>query len=149
MVALIGKKRSGKGTIAYVLGQLIGPENVTTPLMDSLKDRFGLEDLIGKKLAVIPDARFEARAQGLVERLLAISGEDPIGIERKGISERGDAGGLRIWMLSNEIPKFTDASGTIAHRFILIQFAQSFFEREDTAPRGKLAGGCRAFLTGR
>ena len=140
MVALIGKKRSGKGTIAYVLGQLIGPENVTTPLMDSLKDRFGLEDLIGKKLAVIPDARFEARAQGLVERLLAISGEDPIGIERKGISERGDARGLRIWMLSNEIPKFTDASGTIAHRFILIRFTQSFFEREDTALRGKLAG---------
>jgi putative DNA primase/helicase len=140
MVALIGKKRSGKGTIAYVLGQLIGPENVATPLMDSLKDRFGLEDLIGKKLAVIPDARFEAKAQGLVERLLAISGEDPIGIERKGISERGDARGLRIWMLSNEIPKFTDASGTIAHRFILIRFTQSFLEREDTALRGKLAG---------
>jgi len=140
MVALIGKKRSGKGTIAYVLGQLIGPENVGTPLMDSLKERFGLEDLIGKKLAVIPDARFEARAQGLVERLLAISGEDPIRIERKGISERGDARGLRIWMLSNEIPKFTDASGTIAHRFILIRFTQSFFGHEDTALRDKLAG---------
>src|SRR6516162_1507830 len=140
IAGLIGKKRSGKGTIAYVMGQLIGPENVATPLMDSLKDRFGLEDLIGKKLAVIPDARFEAKAQGLVERLLAISGEDPIGIERKGISERGDARGLRIWMLSNELPKFTDASGTIAHRFILIRFAQSFFEREDTALRGKLSG---------
>jgi putative DNA primase/helicase len=139
MAALIGKKRSGKGTIAYVMGRLIGPENVAHPPMDSLRDRFGLEDLIGKKLAVIPDARFEARAQGLVERLLAISGEDPIGIERKGISERGDARGLRIWLLSNEIPKFTDASGTIAHRFILIRFAQSFFGREDTALRDKLS----------
>ena len=59
----------------------------------------------------------KCRGRALVGmRLLAISGEDPIGIERKGISERGDARGLRIWMLSNEIHKFTDASGTIAHR---------------------------------
>jgi putative DNA primase/helicase len=44
--AHIGERRSGKGTIAYVLKLLIGPENVVNPTLENLKQHFGLASLI-------------------------------------------------------------------------------------------------------
>jgi putative DNA primase/helicase len=58
--ALIGKRRSGKGTISRVLdGLLGGAANVAHPTMASLKTQFGLAALIDKKVATIGDARLD------------------------------------------------------------------------------------------
>ena len=57
LIALIGPSRSGKGTIAGVLTQLLGGGNVGNPTMDNLSTNFGLSPLIGKPLAIISDAR--------------------------------------------------------------------------------------------
>ena len=52
--------------------------------MSSLSKNFGLSPLIGKPLAVISDARLGGGDQrDALERLLSISGEDTITIDRK------------------------------------------------------------------
>jgi putative DNA primase/helicase len=53
---LLGPKRAGKGTIRKVLCALLGDAAIT-PLMGDFGKTFGLEPLIGKSLAIIPDAR--------------------------------------------------------------------------------------------
>jgi putative DNA primase/helicase len=85
ILLIVGPTRGGKGTIARILGKLIGPFNVTGPTLSSLSYDFGLAPLLGKGLAVISDARLDAQrdASIVVERLLAISGEDTITVNRK------------------------------------------------------------------
>ena len=53
---LVGPPRAGKGTIARVLTQLLGVGNVASTSFTALGERFGLEELFDKRLAVISDA---------------------------------------------------------------------------------------------
>lgn len=82
---LVGPKRAGKGTVLRVLKGLLGDHNVAAPTLSSLTQNFGLAPLVGKPLAAISDARIGTRADSLVavERLLSVSGEDPITVDRK------------------------------------------------------------------
>jgi phage/plasmid-associated DNA primase len=81
---LIGPTRSGKGTIARVLTALLGKGNVAGPTLASLGTNFGLSPLIGRPLAVVSDARLAgANFHQIVERLLSLSGEDLLTIDRK------------------------------------------------------------------
>jgi len=57
----VGPKRSGKGTMARLVTQLVGNEAVTGPTMTSLGETFGLEPLITSSLAIISDARIGAK----------------------------------------------------------------------------------------
>ncbi len=132
---LIGPKRSGKGTIARVLQNLVGESNVTAPTISSLGQHFGLEPLIGKTLAIMPDARISARTDlgVVVENLLRISGEDMQSVPRKHRENFNAKLSTRFLMISNELPAFTDQSGALASRFIILRLTQSFFGREDRA----------------
>jgi len=82
---LVGPKRSGKGTIARVLTRLVGIDNTVAPTLAGLGVNFGLAPLIGKRIAIISDARLGGRADqhAIAERLLSITGEDAITIDRK------------------------------------------------------------------
>jgi hypothetical protein len=82
---LVGPARSGKGTIARVLMHLLGRNNYCGPTLGQLAQTFGMQGLIGKKIAVVPDARLDNRANRSVitEKLLSIIGEDVQDINRK------------------------------------------------------------------
>lgn len=140
ILLIVGPKRSGKGTIARVLTGLVGRDNVAGPTLSSLATNFGLWPLIGKSLAIISDARLSGRtdASTVLERLLAISGEDSITIDRKNLSPVTVRLQARFTLLSNEIPRFTDASGALASRFIPLVLTQSFLGREDLQLEQKL-----------
>jgi putative DNA primase/helicase len=133
MFLFVGPKRSGKGTIARVLSGLLGVHNTCAPTLSALTMNFGLSPLIGKPLAAISDARLGSRADGMiaVERLLSISGEDAITIDRKYRDAWTGRLPTRFLILTNELPRFTDASGALASRFILLTFTESFYGRED------------------
>jgi len=79
----MGKPRSGKGTLARVLKGLVGEDNTIGFALDSLDNEFGLEDLIDKQVAIVGDARLDGKSHKAVTRLLSISGEDKITINRK------------------------------------------------------------------
>ena len=84
LLLLIGPTRSGKGTIARMLTELIGRGHVAGPTLASLGTNFGLSPLLGKPLAIISDARLgDTPAHTVVERLLSITGEDMLTVDRK------------------------------------------------------------------
>lgn len=130
---LVGPKRSGKGTIARVLTCVLGEANVCSPTLASLSHPFGLQPLIGKTVAIVSDARLGARVdQSIVsERLLSISGEDRQSVPRKYQTDWHGGIGARFLILSNELPRITDASATLASRFVLLTLRESFYGRED------------------
>jgi putative DNA primase/helicase len=130
---LVGPLRSGKGTIGRVLTGLLGAHNVAAPTLAGLTTNFGLSPLIGRPLGLISDARLSTRADGTVavERLLSISGEDSLTIDRKYRDPWTGRLPTRFMILTNEVPRFTDASGALASRFIVLVMTRSFFGEED------------------
>jgi putative DNA primase/helicase len=130
---IVGPPRSGKGTIARILTRLLGPENVAGPTFAGLSGNFGLAPLIGKPLAIISDARLGGKTDQsvVVERLLSITGEDTLTIDRKYREPWTGRLPTRFLILTNELPRLTDASGAVASRFILLRLQQDFRGRED------------------
>jgi putative DNA primase/helicase len=132
MLLLIGPTRSGKGTIARMLTELVGRGHVAGPTLASLGTNFGLSPLLGKPLAVISDARLgNMPTHTVVERLLSITGEDMLTVDRKFRDPWSGKLPTRFAVLSNELPKFRDSSGAIANRLLILQMTNSFLGRED------------------
>jgi putative DNA primase/helicase len=145
IMLLIGPTRSGKGTIARVLSALLGKGNVAGPTLASLGTNFGLSPLLGKPLAVVSDARLaDGNAHQVVERLLSISGEDLLTVDRKYREPWSGKLPSRFLILSNELPRFGDASGAIANRFVVLAMHKSFLGQENT----RLTAELTAELTG-
>ena len=141
MLLIVGPKRSGKGTLARVLAKLIGAGNVCGPTTSSLAGPFGLQPLIGKSLAIVSDARFHGEnIATVVERLLCISGEDTLTVDRKNITSVTLKLPTRFMFLTNEFPRLSDSSGALAGRFIILRFTESFYGREDTGLTERLLG---------
>ncbi len=135
IMLLVGPTRAGKGVFANVLSYLLGRHNVGAPTLAGLTTNFGLQDLIGKTLAVVSDARLgpKANVAALAERLLSISGEDAITIDRKYRVPWTGPLGVRFLLLTNELPRFSDASGALAKRFVVLVLQRSFYGVEDPA----------------
>ena len=134
ILTLFGPKRSGKGTIARVLRGVVGTANVAGPTLASLGDRFGLWPLIGKSLAIFNDARLSNRSDQavIVERLLSISGEDALTIDRKNLAPTTGKLSTRLMVISNELPRLGDASGALTSRLVVLQLRDSFYGREQS-----------------
>jgi putative DNA primase/helicase len=133
IAALIGPKRAGKDTIARILRAMIGPDNVAGPTLSSLATNFGLWPLIGKPLAVISDARLGAKSDTatIVERLLTISGEGTLTIDRKNLAAWTGKLSTRMMLISNELPRLPDSAGALPGRLILLRLTKSFYGKED------------------
>jgi putative DNA primase/helicase len=140
ILVLIGPTRSGKGTISRVVSALIGDRNVCSPTLSSLATPFGASPLIGKTVAIFPDARLSGRGDGqvIVERLLSISGEDSQTIDRKHVSSWTGKLTTRFVLVSNELPRLGDSSGAITARTVILRMTESFLGREDTDLQAKL-----------
>jgi putative DNA primase/helicase len=140
ILLIVGPSRSGKGTIARVLKELVGRDNLAGPTLAGLATNFGLSTLLGKPLAVISDARLSGQDNTqVVERLLTISGEDTIDIDRKYREPWTGKLPTRLMILSNELPYFGDSSGVIARRFVALSMRVSWLGKEDTTLTERLA----------
>lgn len=142
LMLLVGPPRCGKGTIIRALQRLVGAGNCASPAFASLTESFGLEPLLGKRIATIPDAHIgrSDNAVGILDRILQISGEDKVTVNRKYLSALADVKlGVRFTIGANEPPDLPDSSGAIIARLLMIQFRESFAGREDLALDIKLA----------
>jgi putative DNA primase/helicase len=133
ILVMIGPTSGGKGLIARILTRLIGSQNVCGPTLNSLNDSFGLQQFIGKSLAIFADARMSGKDLSVVvERILSISGEDRLSVNRKNKDYWTGTLSARVMIISNELLRFNDASTAIIGRIILLVLKQSWFGREDT-----------------
>lgn len=132
MLLLIGPPRAGKGVIGRTLTALAGPANVAGPTLASLGQNFGLFPLIGKSLALVSDARLRSDSQVVVERLLTISGEDIMNIDRKNIDPWVGKLSARFMLMTNELPRLGDVSQALSKRFVTVSLTRSFDGNEDS-----------------
>jgi putative DNA primase/helicase len=139
MLLMIGPTRGGKGVLARILTALIGKRNVCGPTLSSFAGEFGLAPLLGKSLAIISDVRFSGKgANVVVERLLSISGEDTLTINRKYHEQIDTRMPTRMHLMSNEMPRLTDDSGAIIGRFIVLILTRSWLGKEDHELEGRV-----------
>ncbi|MBA2513361.1 MAG: NTP-binding protein [Solirubrobacterales bacterium] len=132
ILLLVGPTRAGKGVTTRILSALVGTENVAGPTLSSLNGDFGLAPLLGKTLAVVSDARLNGRgANTVVERLLSISGEDSLTVNRKYREQWTGKLPTRLMVCSNELPQLGDASAAIAGRFVPLMLTRSWLGKED------------------
>src|SRR5262249_39334892 len=137
---MVGPTRGGRGVIARIETALIGKDNVAGPTLTSFGEPFGLQPLVGKSLAIISDARSGGGKDApiVVERMLSISGEDSLDINRKNRGYWHGKLGVRLHVISNELPRFADASGAIVGRLVLLPTTESWLGREDLDLERKL-----------
>ena len=142
MFLLVGPKRGGKGTIGRVLTRIMGRHNVAGPTLASLGTNFGLQDLIGKPVAIISDARIGNRSDTSLigERLLSVSGEDLQNVDRKYLTPWSGYLPTRFVILTNELPRFANSSGALASRFVVLMLRKSFYGHEKPALTEELYG---------
>lgn len=137
---LVGPKRAGKGVMQTVLEGLLGAANVGHPQFSAFAQNFGLQSLVGKQLAIVPDGRLSGRPDQAViaERLLSISGGDVITVDRKYKDPADLRLGTRIMICSNEVPRLSDSTSALASRFLVLQLTKSFINKEDRTLASRL-----------
>jgi P4 family phage/plasmid primase-like protien len=158
---LKGASRAGKGTLARVIEGLIGHKNYAACSMNSFGGDFGLEPVLGKRLAIFNDAEKCSGDKGHIatERLKSITGNDSIPINRKGTSILTVRLPCKIVFVCNKIPPFMNDENAMTNRMIGFPFEKSFMGREDVHLEDKLKAelpgilnwalkGSRAIMTG-
>lgn len=133
MFWLIGPKRSGKGTILNIARALMGQSATATSLTILSKD-FGRENLIGKNLVIIDDARDpDPRvAHSVVEFLLTLSAGGFTSVQRKNRRSWDGVLTSSLFAASNTVPRLPDDGGAISSRLEIIKTRKSFIGHEDT-----------------
>lgn len=131
ILLIMGPPRSGKSTIGRLLRELLGRGNVASPSMSSLQSQFGLAPLIGKSVALVGDGRAGRDSEAVAERLLTISGEDAVTVDRKFMPAVQTRLSVRIVIISNELPRLLDMSGALSSRFSIVETRRSFLGQED------------------
>jgi putative DNA primase/helicase len=141
ILLLLGPPRCGKGTIGRTLTRVVGANNVTAPTLNSLSGPFGLEPLIGRQLALVPDARLGRMSDSIdiAEKILSISGEDQISVPRKHKTAWEGRLGVRFMLMANELPNIADDSGALGNRLVILPMTESFLGREDRDLEAKIA----------
>lgn len=146
-IQLIGPPRAGKGTVARIIEKLIGKENSVGTTLKTLITNFGLQPLLGKSLCVVGDAHMENRnSSEVVARILSITGEDSLPVDRKNRAAWNGKLPVRLMILANKAPRFSDSSGAITGRFLTLHFTQSFAGREDKTLETRLTGELAGIL---
>jgi putative DNA primase/helicase len=140
ILAIVGPKRAGKGVLGRLLTALVGKANVCNPSLGSFSNNFPLQPLIGKTLALMSDARLDAKANQklIVEHMLRVSGEDDVNATRKNKTDWSGRLPARFMLLTNEVPRLADASGAFAGRFVTLVLTTSYYGKEDPNLTDKL-----------
>jgi putative DNA primase/helicase len=124
---VIGPAGSGKSIIASVLKELNG--SATPTKLDTLNSSFGLQSLheTGATLALLSDIRFgAAQTATAVGNMLAVTGEDPVIVERKYKPAADAVLGARFHASANEMPRWNDNTNALARRALLLETSIGF-----------------------
>lgn len=141
ILLIVGPTRSGKGTIGEMLEAMVGAMNYEGFTLKSLSEDFGLQNLVGKSVMVDSDARSALKSEDMqtaIERLLSISSNDKVIVNRKNKLPISVRLGVRPVIMSNELPSFMDSSNAINDRMVLLKMRKSFLGKEDKTLKPRL-----------
>jgi len=149
LLMLIGPRRSGKGTICRTLQHIIGPDKCTSPTLTSLGGDFGLWQLVGADVAILADAHLGRKSDStrVLEAIKSIVGEDSQNINRKWLPFLQNVRlTTRFIITVNELPHFSDVSGALVSRLLVVPFVKSFAECMDRRLEDKLKAEASGIL---
>jgi putative DNA primase/helicase len=134
---LIGPGGTGKSTFGRLVFILVGEANATTTSLKQLEtNRFEAANIYGKRLVAIEEAD---KYGGSVSVLKAMTGQDPLRLERKNQQQQGSFifEGQTL-LMSNERLATTDYTSGIERRRITVEFTRRIAneEREAFSKRG-------------
>lgn len=130
---LKGESRGGKGTISRVMERLVGERNRAGGEISTFATDFGMEQLVGKRLAIFPEVdRSDSKHLNIaVERIKMITGCDTVSINRKNREYLSTKLPVKIVLTCNEIPQFPNARNSFTNRMLVFPFVKTFEGRED------------------
>lgn len=135
ILVMTGASRAGKGTIMNGgLTSLVGDENVASSSPAAILDKFHLYTLIGKHVAVMPDADVGRSTDAILaaETIKKISGGDPIYADRKHKDPLPAVRlSCKIVIMCNRMPTLPDPTGALANRFRVLPFEESAAGKEE------------------
>jgi putative DNA primase/helicase len=141
MMYLRGPTGAGKGTILDVIAWLVGEDQSASTSFKDLCGDFGLQALIGKQIAVIPDIRVSAKTDVMrgLELLLNITSGDAVQINRKFKDPMARYKLMtRVVIAGNDFIDVPDHAGAMVRRLNVLEFSNSFVGREDFGLKEKL-----------
>ena len=137
----IGRPRSGKSTMLETMSYMLGQEQCCSTSFQSLCGAFGYEPLMGKLAALVGDAKVpHAReADSALEKILQITGGDPVTINRKRIKQLSLINlTCRFTIVTNDLPAFTDHARALEPRMNILDFENSYIGKEDRTLKARL-----------
>jgi P4 family phage/plasmid primase-like protien len=142
LMFFVGRPGAGKGTVLEALRAMLGPGQVASTSFDSLVGDFGLQPLLGKLAAIMPDAHITKRGDPAkaLQVLKEISGRDSVSINRKNKDFLSDHKlSCRFTISVNSMPDLPDHERSLDRRLLLLHFGESFAGREDTGLKEQIA----------
>ncbi|MEY8095848.1 DUF5906 domain-containing protein [Falsihalocynthiibacter sp. S25ZX9] len=146
---LIGKRRSGKGTILRTLGKLLGTGGVHTIPMQQFSNTFPMQGAETAAIIALPDIRTDKNTYfgPVAETMLTAIGEDPLTIQRKHRTPWHGRLLAKWWAIANSVPSLHDPDGVLASRFIYVNLGDvSFFGKEDVDLEAKITADLDSVL---
>lgn len=130
---LIGKPRSGKGTIGRIIKLLVGDHNYSAAGLEDLANDPSLDALRTKTVAFDGDAHDVSNSNRgvILTRFKKVTGNDAIQFGRKYKGSVDIALPTRFIIAANNMPGFMDDSGAMAGRLCILPFNLSWQGRED------------------
>jgi len=125
---LFGKPRTGKSTMLKAMMGMLGKNNYAAASYKDLNESFGLEDLPGKLAVITGDdnslgSRETDKVLALIKR---VTGGDPVKINKKFQHKYTTQLSCRFTLAMNELPAFTDETGALIERTLILFFNKSF-----------------------
>lgn len=140
---LVGAGGTGKSTLVRLLVAFIGEKNsVTTDLKQLETNRFEAAGLYGKRLAIINDS---SRYGGEVSTLKALTGGDPVRLEKKNVQQSGSFvfSGVVV-IASNEAIQTADYTSGLIRRRVPVNFNRKVTDADKM--KWSAAGGIESAL---
>lgn len=140
LMLFIGDTRSGKSTILETLHGILGRKQYSATSFQALANTHGLYSLIGKLAATLGDARTPRRgeADAALQTILQISGGDPVTVNPKYIQPFDIHLTCRFTVAMNNLPGFSDPAKAFVARSIVLNFPNSYVNREDFTLKARL-----------
>lgn len=128
-VLLYGSGNNGKSTFLNLVRTFLGPENVSSRLLqDLVTNRFALADLYGKLANICADLPNIALTNTGIYKML--TGGDPITAERKFGHPFQFVNRAKLIFSTNQLFGVDDPTNAFWRRWILLQFPNDFTGRE-------------------
>ncbi len=127
-IILVGDGANGKSVLLYILGKLLGSENVSNVSLNEFRNKFQRAYLFGKLVNIItetsegselPDAEIKSITSGEIMTV-----ENKFGHPFELIPY------CKLWFATNHLPYSKDHSSATARRAIILTFNRKFEEHE-------------------